>query len=441
MRVLIFMASIRRTLSPVPRPGTSMNGEACSVGSPLSRSSLSPQNYPQSTGLHYSLFNTLETQAAILGIYSPRSSRPIDKSKPKVQVWRRAMFHFFMCFFVGFLAGLVPFASTNLSMNVMSKYQAFQFDRISTDGKSQPQNSSSSTISSPPESEDMKSNQILSEMLRYNNVSYDNLDNRLIAQELEPRNLLIIVTPTSTHPLQYYYLSRLAQTLKLVRPPLLWIVVEMYSQSDETAEVLRSTGIMFRHIACSKNLTDMRDGRVHQRNLALSHIETHRLDGIVYFADENNFYLVDLFEKMREIRRFGTWPVATLIGGTSRSILEGPICNGSLVIGWHIYESSMRLRRFHAELSGFAFNSTILWDPERWHRRTVEPARQLDTIRDGLQASDFIEQIVEDESQMEGLLEDCSRIMVWSVNFKPSSAVYPHKWFMTNNLDVTASLT
>lgn len=304
MRVLIFMASIRRTLSPVPRPGTSMNGEACSVGSPLSRSSLSPQNYPQSTGLHYSLFNTLETQAAILGIYSPRSSRPIDKSKPKVQVWRRAMFHFFMCFFVGFLAGLVPFASTNLSMNVMSKYQAFQFDRISTDGKSQPQNSSSSTISSPPESEDMKSNQILSEMLRYNNVSYDNLDNRLIAQELEPRNLLIIVTPTSTHPLQYYYLSRLAQTLKLVRPPLLWIVVEMYSQSDETAEVLRSTGIMFRHIACSKNFTDMRDGRVHQRNLALSHIETHRLDGIVYFADENNFYLVDLFEKMREIRYF-----------------------------------------------------------------------------------------------------------------------------------------
>lgn len=298
------MASIRRTLSPVPRPGTSMNGEACSVGSPLSRSSLSPQNLPQSTGLHYSLFNTLETQAAILGIYSPRSSRSFDKSKPKVQIWRRAMFHFFMCFFVGFLAGLVPFASTNLSMNVMSEYQAFQFDRFSSDGKSQPQNNSSSTISIPLESEDMKSSPILPEVPMYNNLSYDNLDNHLIAQELEPRKLLIIVTPTSAHPLQAYYLSRLAHTLKLVRPPLLWIVVEMYSQSDETADLLRSTGIMFRHIACTKNLTDMRDVRVHQRNLALSHIETHCLDGIVYFADENNFYLVDLFEKMREIRYF-----------------------------------------------------------------------------------------------------------------------------------------
>ena len=86
-------------------------------------------------------------------------------------------------------------------------------------------------------------------------------------------------------------------------------------------------------------------------------------------------------------RRFGTWPVAKLLGGTSRSILEGPVCNGNLVIGWHIYESSMRLRRFHAELSGFAFNSTILWDPERWQRRTSEPVRQLDSIKDGLQVS------------------------------------------------------
>lgn len=86
-------------------------------------------------------------------------------------------------------------------------------------------------------------------------------------------------------------------------------------------------------------------------------------------------------------RRFGTWPVAKLIAGMSRSILEGPICNGSLVIGWHIHESRMRLRRFHAEISGFAFNSTILWDPERWHRRTLEPVRQLDTVRDGFQVS------------------------------------------------------
>lgn len=79
--------------------------------------------------------------------------------------------------------------------------------------------------------------------------------------------------------------------------------------------------------------------------------------------------------------------MAKLLGGASRSILEGPICNGSLVIGWHVYESSMRLRRFHAEISGFAFNSTILWDPERWRRRTLEPVRQLDTVRDGLQVS------------------------------------------------------
>lgn len=79
--------------------------------------------------------------------------------------------------------------------------------------------------------------------------------------------------------------------------------------------------------------------------------------------------------------------MAKLIGGTSRFILEGPICNGSLVIGWHINGSSMRHRRFHAAMSGFAFNSTVLWDPERWRRRTLEPVRQLATIRDGFQVS------------------------------------------------------
>lgn len=298
------MASIRRTLSPVPRPGTSMNGEACSVGSPLSRSSLSPQNYPLSTGLHYSLLNSLDSESAILGVYSPRASRPIDKSKPKAQLWRRALFHFFMCFVAGLLVGFTPFASTNLSMNFISKYQAFQFDRIPTVGKFQPHNSSSSTIPIPLEGEDMMSIPDQAEVSLYNNISYDNLDDHLIAQELEPRKLLIIVTPTSAHPLQSYYLNRLAHTLKLVQPPLLWIVVEESSQSDETADVLRSTGIMYRHIVCSRNLTDTRDGKVHQRNLALSHIETHRLDGIVYFADEDNIYLVDLFEKMREIRYF-----------------------------------------------------------------------------------------------------------------------------------------
>jgi len=83
--------------------------------------------------------------------------------------------------------------------------------------------------------------------------------------------------------------------------------------------------------------------------------------------------------------RFGTWPVAMLAPSKNKAILEGPVCNGSQVLGWHTNEKSKRLRRFHVDMSGFAFNSTILWDPKRWRRPTSNPIRQLDSVKEGFQ--------------------------------------------------------
>lgn len=114
--------------------------------------------------------------------------------------------------------------------------------------------------------------------------------------------LLIIVTPTYNRELQSYYLHRLGQTLRLVPPPLLWIVVEMESASDETAEILRITGVMYRHLVCKKNSMVVKDRGVYQRNTALEHIERHHLDGIVYFADDDNIYSLQLFSQLRKIR-------------------------------------------------------------------------------------------------------------------------------------------
>lgn len=79
------------------------------------------------------------------------------------------------------------------------------------------------------------------------------------------------------------------------------------------------------------------------------------------------------------------WMVAKLTENKSKAILEGPICNGTQVVGWHIIESQEKFWRFHAAMSGFAFNSTILWDPKRWHRPTLEPIRQIDTVKAGFQ--------------------------------------------------------
>ncbi|KAH9799557.1 putative beta-1,4-xylosyltransferase IRX9H [Citrus sinensis] len=427
------MASIRRTMSPVPRAGTLLNGEACQVASPLSKSSSCTQNHPASSGglLSY-LHSSLDSQALIFGVSSPRSSRPLERARPKAQVWRRALFHFLICFVVGVFIGLTPFVSMNLSTNLMSKQQALTFEMVYAFGNSQTYDGMARNVT--VDNDGIKNNATLESQAEIRELrdvlSDDYSDNQSLPQDsdLVSRKLIIIVTPTDAQPFQAYYLNRLAHTLRMVQPPLLWIVVEMTSQSEETADVLRRTGVMYRHLVCKKNLTDVKDTRVHQRNVALSHIENHHLDGIVYFADENNIYLTDLFEELRQIRRFGTWTVGKLSENKMDTILEGPICNGTRVIGWHVNEPRERFRRFHAEMSGFAFNSTILWDPKRWHRPTLEPIRQVDAVKDGFQASTFVEQIVEDESQMEGLLEECSRIMAWLLPLESSNAFYPQKW-------------
>ncbi|KAA8521808.1 hypothetical protein F0562_012481 [Nyssa sinensis] len=324
------MASIRRTLSPVPRPGTFLNGEACSVASPLSKSSSCAPNYPPSGGYLSSSFGSLDyllyrLQAFVLGLFSQRSSRPLERPKSKGQPWRRALFHFFICFMIGVFIGLTPFVSMNSSTTLMSKHQAFSFEVIPPVGKVQLYDVMPINVTQLVDSLGMNDNATLEphrmKLELRNMESNDTLVPQSINQDSDMivHKLLIIVTPTYSRPFQAYYLNRLAHTLKLVSPPLLWIVVDMAPQSAETADILRRTGVMYRHLVCDKNSTDIKDRAVHQSNVALSHIETHRLDGIVYFADDDNIYSTDLFEHMRQIRRFGTWADGQIIGGQKQT--------------------------------------------------------------------------------------------------------------------------
>ncbi|GFS40293.1 nucleotide-diphospho-sugar transferases superfamily protein [Actinidia rufa] len=501
---------------------------------------------------------------------------------------------------VGAFLGLTPFASMSLSANLLSKHQAFSFEIFPPPEKVLLSDVRPRNVTLLVDSSALNDNTTLgmreTKLDLKNRTSDETLATQSVSEDVNTvfHKLLIIVTPTHDRPFQAYYMNRLAHTLRLIPPPLLWIVVDMGSQSAETADILRRNGgILYRHLVCYKNLTDIKDRGVHQRNAALSHIETHHLDGIVYFADDDNIYSVDLFEQMRKIslvksvnnnfvdidclsvsghwssaenavrmsmlklwmdcssnqnaaiktcscsrellldacsstsvsawiwhihskaetitmrnkgfskvfqknsialvsenpskaqiygkgdlpkaigqiilgniinslcfwihkvyipssflvwtialafpRRFGTWAVATLMESNRRAHIQGPSCNGTQVIGWHSNQVTRRFQRFHAEMSGFAFNSTILWDPKRWHRPTLEPIRQFDTLNGRFQASSFIEQVVEDESQMECLPQDYSRIVVWHLHFE-SSYSYPPEWVMKNNLDVIASL-
>nr|CAB3472828.1 unnamed protein product [Digitaria exilis] len=264
------------------------------------------------------------------------------------------------------------------------------------------------------------------------------------AEEREPATL-IVVTPTRARPMQAYYLHRLAHTLRLVPAPLLWLVVERGAATRETAALLRGCGLMYRHLASRRGDAPLDARRpavrgLRQRNAALDHIEHHRIHGLVYFADEDNVYSLDLFNQLRSIRSFGTWPVAMLGVGKSKTLLEGPVCDSSRVVGWHTNERNKRSRRFHVNTSGFAFNSSMLWDADKRAHQAWIYIRLLDTVREGFQETTFIEQLVEDETHMEGIPAGCSKIMNLNLRLEDKHLVYPKGWQMTENLDVIIPL-
>ncbi|KAI3980287.1 hypothetical protein MKX01_001358 [Papaver californicum] len=426
------MASIRRT----PYPASSYNDGIPKVESP-SHKLLYGSNYSPTTASRFQRF---------LGEFFFFPSHKTSKKQLKRSITRFSLFFIF-----GFLLGLTPFGTID-------------FDT---------QFSSSSNTSQPQDfSLDQHRKQTVNHVIRENvvvdvvgGIGIEGVDGDRIGIQgggggggvegggageigggggedradsvlVIPKKQLIIVTPTYNRALQAYFLHRLGQTLRLVDAPLLWIVVEMNMISMETAEILRKSGVMYRHLVCMKNNMNVKDRGVHQRNTVLQHIEQHKLDGIVYFADDDNIYSLELFESLREISRFGTWPVAMLAQSKAKAILEGPVCNGSQIIGWHTNEKSKRLRRFHVDMSGFAFNSTILWDPKRWHRPSSKPVRQLDTVKEGFQETTFIEQVVEDEYQMEGIPQCCSRVMNWHLHLDARNLVYPGGWQLQKNLDV-----
>ncbi|KAK6160924.1 hypothetical protein DH2020_004305 [Rehmannia glutinosa] len=467
------MASIRRTLSPY-NDRSYQNGS----NNPFSVQS------PSQKLLYHGRTTFSPVRRLITGIFLQKHySRKSNQFS-----WKKSLLRCFFSFFLGFLLGMAPF---NNDLNELKNHDLrnsdFSFEMKPTVVTVEKNVADLGFIERP------KENDMVVDAVELGVVERTgkNEINRILS--FVPCKQLILVTPTYNRAMQAYYLNRLGQVLRLVRPPVLWIVVEMNAASMETAEILRNMGIMYRHLVCMKNSTDVKDRGVHQRNTAIEHIERHRLDGIVYFADDDNIYSLELFESIREISchsmdmmecrvlsdlgvswvkpfsvvdlvssnfgsyiskrgkvfwrvivqalcwslcRFGTWPVGMLAQSKNKVIVEGPVCSRSRVIGWHTNEKSKRVRRFHVDMSGFAFNSTILWDPKRWHRPNSSPIRQLDTVKEGFQETTFIQQIVEDESQMEGISDGCYRIMNWHLHLEAFQLVYPKGWMFQKNLGV-----
>jgi putative beta-1,4-xylosyltransferase IRX9 len=58
-----------------------------------------------------------------------------------------------------------------------------------------------------------------------------------------------------------------------------------------------------------------------------------------------------------------------------------------------------------------------------------------------LQESRFIEKLVKNDRQVEGLPDNCNRVMVWNFNLEPPLLNYPAGWSLYKNLKVNMPVT
>lgn len=132
--------------------------------------------------------------------------------------------------------------------------------------------------------------------------------------KFEDKNLPVIyaVTPTYQRPVQKAELTRLSQTFLHI-PNFHWVVVEDSSERTKLVEnLLMISSLNYTHLNIStpqeyKNPPDpklswLRPRGVFQRNLGLQwlrfKLDADKCRGILYFADDDNTYDLQLFEEV-----------------------------------------------------------------------------------------------------------------------------------------------
>ncbi|XP_061683058.1 galactosylgalactosylxylosylprotein 3-beta-glucuronosyltransferase 1 isoform X6 [Syngnathoides biaculeatus] len=224
----------------------------------------------------------------------------------------------------------------------------------------------------------------------------------------------IVEVVRTDRPVQKAELTRLANTFLHV-PNLHWILVEdSQRRTPLVTRLLRDTGLNYTHLNVEtprnyKLRGDTRDPRIPrgtmQRNLALRWLrETFKANstqaGIVYFADDDNTYSLELFEEMRSTQKVSVWPVA-FVGGLR---YESPKVNAAgKVYGWKtVFDPH---RPFAIDMAGFAINlRLILFKPQAYFK--------LRGVKGGYQESSLLRELVT-LNDLEPKAANCTKILVW----------------------------
>lgn len=223
-----------------------------------------------------------------------------------------------------------------------------------------------------------------------------------IFKNFEVLPTIFLITPTYNRITQLADLNRLKNTLALV-PKILWIVIEDSGfKSEKIDHFLRSSQIKYVHLNIKSpwdiiNPPSIYKGVI-QRNLAIDWIRKNNLNGIVYFADDDNVYDIELFEEIRSTKRISVFPVG-LVGGL---FYEKPKCLNNRIVGWFAY--FLPKRKFPLDMASFAVHTNLLhiYNEAKF---TTNKSRELE-------GSLLIDLKVE-ANQMEPKANCCRNLFVW----------------------------
>ncbi|KAI5946116.1 galactosylgalactosylxylosylprotein 3-beta-glucuronosyltransferase 2 [Manis javanica] len=222
-----------------------------------------------------------------------------------------------------------------------------------------------------------------------------------------PLPTIYAITPTYSRPVQKAELTRLANTFRQVAQ-LHWILVEdAAARSELVSRFLARAGLPCTHLHVPTPRRYKRPGlprATEQRNAGLAwlrqrHQRRRPQPGVLFFADDDNTYSLELFQEMRTTRKVSVWPVG-LVGGRR---YERPLVENGKVVGW--YTGWRADRPFAIDMAGFAVSlQVILSNPKAvFKRRGSQP---------GMQESDFLKQITTVE-ELEPKAGNCTKVLVW----------------------------
>ncbi|XP_067011270.2 galactosylgalactosylxylosylprotein 3-beta-glucuronosyltransferase I [Anabrus simplex] len=227
------------------------------------------------------------------------------------------------------------------------------------------------------------------------------------------------ITPTYSRPVQKAELTRLSHTFMLV-PDFHWIIVEdAPSPTSLVTKLLLRSGIPHTQLVAAtpkkwklkeKDANWKYPRGVIQRNRALEwlreNLDANRDKGVVYFADDDNAYSLEIFEEMRSTKGVSVWPVG-LVGGL---MVEKPLLNATTgrVAGWN---SAWKPERpFPIDMAGFAINlELLLHHPE---------AKFSFDVEGGYQESEILRHITT-RDKLEPKADKCTKVYVWHTRTEP----------------------